>query len=185
MSTPELETERLILRRIGAGDAELQHRVLNSPELMHHLGGPKSLEQIKEKHDKTQELYDKCGFGFLFMIEKETGELVGQCGMKLVDNPLARNLGDHEIGWIVREDRWRRGYAHEAMREILRWAFDKHQAPLVVAMTADANAPSWRLMERLGMERAQDLDFDDPAYPPEDNPTIFYRLHRSAWVAAG
>jgi hypothetical protein len=39
------------------------------------------------------------------------------------------------------------------------------------------------VMERLGMERAQALDYDDPAYPPEENPTKVYRLTREAWEA--
>ena len=67
---------------------------------------------------------------------------------------------------------------------MLRWAFVDHHAPHVVALTSHANEPSWRLMERLGMERREDLDFDDPRFPPEDNPTILYSLSREAWDAS-
>ena len=183
MADAVLQTERLILRRIEPGDAERQFRLLNTPAMMDHLGGPKTLEQVQQRLDRSDRLFAERGFGFLFMVEKHTGELVGHCGMKLVDNPLAHNPGDIEVGWAVREDRWRRGYAFEAMSEMLRWAFADHAASHIVALTATRNEPSWRLMEKLGMRRAPDLDFDDPDYPPEDNPTILYRLDRTDWQA--
>ncbi|WP_133366342.1 GNAT family N-acetyltransferase [Qipengyuania sediminis] len=180
-----VETERLILRTVADGDAAFQYRLLNTPAVMARLGGVKELHEIEAKHAKTRASYAQEGFGFLMMIEKASGELVGHCGIKRVDNPLAHNAGDHEIGWLVREDRWRRGYAEEAMRGVLDWAFGRRVgAPFVVALTSQANEPSWRLMEKLGMYRRADLDFDDPAYPPEDRTTILYRLDAEEWSRA-
>lgn len=176
------ETDRLILRTLEDGDAALQNRLLNTPTVMALLGGVKELREIEAKHAKSRALYAQEGFSFLMMIEKETGELVGHCGIKRVDNPLAHNQGEHEVGWLVREDRWRRGYAIEAMRAVLDWAFGRVGAPHVVALTSESNIPSWTLMEKLGMTRRRDLDFDDPAYPPEDRTTILYSLERSAWT---
>ncbi len=175
------ETDRLILRTIEEGDAAEQDRVLNTPTVMARLGGVKELHEIEAKHAKSRALYAQHGFSFLFMIEKASGEMVGHCGIKQVDNPLARNQGDHEIGWLVREDRWRRGYAEEAMHAVLDWAFTRVGAPHVVALTSHANIGSWKLMEKLGMVRREDLDFSDPAYPAEDNPTIQYSLSREQW----
>lgn len=178
------ETDRLILRTIEEGDAAEQDRLLNTPTVMARLGGVKELHEIEAKHAKSMALYAQHGFSFLFMIEKDTGEMVGHCGIKLVDNPLAKNQGDHEVGWLVREDRWRRGYAEEAMRAVLDWAFGRVAAPHVVALTSHANVASWKLMEKLGMVRRKDLDFDDPAYPPEDRTTILYSLTREQWENA-
>ena len=175
------ETDRLILRTIEEGDAAEQDRVLNTPTVMARLGGVKELHEIEAKHAKSRALYAQHGLSFLFMIEKASGEMVGHCGIKQVDNPLARNQGDHEIGWLVREDRWRRGYAEEAMHAVLDWAFTRVGAPHVVALTSHANIGSWKLMEKLGMVRREDLDFSDPAYPAEDNPTIQYSLSREQW----
>ena len=175
------ETERLVLRTIEEGDAAEQDRLLNTSAVMARLGGVKELHQIEAKHAKSRALYAQHGYSFLFMVEKASGEMVGHCGIKQVDNPLAPNLGDHEIGWLVREDRWRRGYAEEAMRAVLEWAFTRVGAPHVVALTSLANVGSWKLMEKLGMVRRTDLDFSDPAYPPEDNPTIQYSLTKEQW----
>lgn len=175
------ETDRLILRTIEDGDAALQHRLLNTPAVMARLGGVRELHEIEAKHAKSRANYAQHGFSFLMMIEKATGELVGHCGIKRVDNPLARNQGDHEIGWLVREDRWRCGYAEEAMRAVLNWAFGRIGVPHVVALTSEANSASWKLMEKLGMRRRADLDFDDPGYPPEDRPSILYSLAAADW----
>lgn len=176
-----IETERLVLRKIDEHDAKLQMRYLNTPTVMKHLGGVKELHEIEAKHAKSMAWFAQRGFGFMMMIEKATGELVGHAGLKLVDNPLAPNQGDYEMGWVVREDRWRHGYANEAMRAVIDWAFTSIGAPHIVALTSNANEPSWRFMERLGMERRRDLDFDDPAFSPEDNPTIQYSLTREQW----
>ena len=178
------ETDRLILRTIEEGDAARQDRLLNTPAVMARLGGGKELHEIEAKHAKAMAMYAREGFSFLFMVEKASGEMVGHCGIKRVDNPLAPNVGDHEIGWLVREDRWRRGYAEEAMRAILDWAFTRIQAPHVVALTSEANAGSWKLMQKLGMVRREDLDFADPAFPAEDNPTIQYSLTQEQWESS-
>ncbi|BDI59780.1 GNAT family N-acetyltransferase [Qipengyuania nanhaisediminis] len=180
---PEIiaETERLVLRTIDEKDAEEQYRLLNTEAVMAHLGGVKELHEIEAKHAKAMQSYAREGFSFLFMIEKASGEMVGHCGIKRVDNPLAPNVGTHEIGWLVREDRWRQGLAEEAMRAVLDWAFGRVGAPHVVALTSAANAASWKLMQKLGMERREDLDFDDPAFPSEDNPTIQYSLTAKQW----
>ena len=78
----------------------------------------------------------------------------------------------------MREDRWRRGYAEEAMRAVVDWGFAVHGAPQLVALTCAANVGSWRLMEKLGMERREDLDFTDPADP---EPHIQYAITRKQW----
>ena len=178
------ETDRLILRTIEEGDAARQNRLLNTPAVMARLGGVKELHEIEAKHAKAMAMYAREGFSFLFMIEKASGEMVGHCGIKRVDNPLAPNVGDHEIGWLVREDRWRRGYAEEAMRAVLDWAFTRIHAPHVVALTSEANAGSWKLMQKLGMVRREDLDFADPGFPAEDNPTIQYSLTQEQWESS-
>lgn len=176
-----LETRRLVLRKIAEGDAEVQDRLLNTPSVMAHLGGVKELHEIEAKHAKSMASFAREGFGFMMMIEKASGDLVGHCGVKRVDNPLAPNVGDHEIGWLVREDRWRRGYAHEAMRGVIDWAFTSIGAPHLVALTSHDNTGSWKLMEKIGMERRSDLDFADPAFPAESNPTIQYSLTKKQW----
>jgi RimJ/RimL family protein N-acetyltransferase len=177
-----LATERLWLRQIGDHDVAEHNRVLNTPTVMQHLGGVMPLEEIIRRHARGREMFAAEGFSFLFMIEQTSGEMVGYCGIKRVDNAHAPNPGDHEIGWIVREDRWRRGLAHEAMCAVIDWAFGPIGAPHLVALTSNANRGSWQLMEKLGMKRRKDLDFTDPSFAPQDSPTIQYSLTADQWA---
>lgn len=179
-----LETDRLVLRRIEEGDVALHDRHFNTPTMMEHLGGMLELHEIEAKHAKSMAGFARDGFGFMFLIEKATGEAIGHAGMKRVDNKYAPNKGDHEIGWLVREDRWRMGYAFEAMYAVVDWGFTTIGAPYLVALTSERNMGSWRLMEKLGMERRKDLDFSDPSFATEDNPTIQYSLTLDQWEQA-
>ena len=183
MTATVLTTARLILRQIGEDDLDPHMALLNTPAVMRHLGGVQPREVIAVKHAASRASFAAHGFGFMLMVERSSGEIVGHCGLRHVAHPLAPNPEDHEIGWVVREDRWRRGYAHEAMRAVVDWGFGVHGVPLLVALTVAANVGSWRLMEKLGMTRRPDLDFTDPAMPPEANPTIQYALERARWEA--
>ena len=176
-----LETDRLILRTAATGDVDLFDRHLNSPTMRRHLGGPQERHEIERYEAASEASFARDGFGWMAMIEKASGEFVGQCGLKWVDAKGASFTGDLEIGWMVREDRWRRGYAREVVIATLGWAFTRHDAPHVVALTSEANEPSWRFMEAIGMQRRADLDFDDPDYPPEENPTKVYVMTREQW----
>ena len=182
MAEVVLETARLVLRQIGEDDLNDHMRLLNTPAVMEHLGGVQPRDVIAAKHAAAREGFAREGFGFMLMIERASGELVGHCGVRRVSHPLAPNPQDHEIGWIVREDRWRRGYAYEAMRAVVDWGFERIGAPLLVALTCEANEGSWRLMEKLGMKRRPDLDFQDPQMPASGNPVIQYALTAARWA---
>ena len=178
MTAIVLTTSRLVLRQIAEDDLDPHMALLNTPAVMRHLGGVQPREVIAAKHQAARDGFAAEGFGFMIMEERASGELVGHCGLRRVAYPLAPNPQDHEIGWLVREDRWRLGYAHEAMRAVVDWGFGVIGAPLLVALTCEANVGSWRLMEKLGMERRADLDFRDPAEP---DPIIQYAITRKQW----
>jgi RimJ/RimL family protein N-acetyltransferase len=181
MTAPVLTTERLVLRQIGEDDLRPHMTLLNTPAVMQHLGGVQPRGVIAAKHEASRASFAAHGFGFMLMIERATGEIVGHCGLRHVAHPLAPNPADHEIGWLVREDRWRRGYAYEAMRAVIDWGFAVHHAPRIVAITTQINTGSWRLMEKLGMIRVAQLDFNDPAMSPAYNPAIQYVITRGQW----
>ena len=181
MGEAVLETERLVLRQIRADDLDPHMALLNTPAVMRHLGGVQSRAVIAAKHEASRASFATEGFGFMLAEERASGEIVAHCGLRRVAHPLAPNPQDHEIGWLVREDRWRMGYAHEAMRAVVDWGFAEHRVPRLVALTCLANVGSWQLMEKLGMERRADLDFDDPALGPEERPLIQYAITAKQW----
>jgi RimJ/RimL family protein N-acetyltransferase len=177
-----LTTERLVLRQIGEADLDLHMTLLNTPAVMRHLGGVQPREVIAAKHEASRASFAAEGFGFMIMEERASGEFVGHCGLRRVAHPLAPNPEDHEIGWLVREDRWRLGYAHEAMRAVIDWGFGVHAVPHIIAITVRENIGSWRLMQKLGMERRADCDFPEDAERSDFNTNIVFGLARQQWT---
>ena len=179
-----LETERLILRRFREADLGPWLAHLNTPEVRAHLGGVVPEDEMTAKFARQKAAWDDGKGGWLAIERKSDGEFLGYCGFGPITTEVAPEelRGTTEIGWTLRADCWGQGYATEAARAVVAKAFDTGLA-LICSQTSEANRGSWRVMERLGMERAEALDYDDPAYPPEENPTKVYRLTREAWEA--
>ena len=176
-----LETERLFLRKWRKSDIEPFMEHLNTRNVMRWLGGV----QNREKFDAAMERlegYDR-DFGHTFWIveRKSDGEILGFCGLKRVNAPQPKLTGAHEIGWRLREDVWGKGYAKEAATACMDAAFSRWNAPYVVALTVAGNEPSWGLMKRLGMRHHPELDFHDPNYGEDLNPTIVYKIEADVW----
>jgi RimJ/RimL family protein N-acetyltransferase len=171
-----IETGRLILRDWGETDIAPFIRHTNTEAVMQWLGGVQAeaalAETIRARMMRWQE---ERGFTFWVVERKADGELLGFCGIKIADTAGSPIEGVHEVGWRLREDAWGRGYAKEAAIASLDHAFEALGAPRVVAITFAQNVPSWGLMERLGMTRRPECDYDDPRFP-DLNPTIVYDI---------
>jgi RimJ/RimL family protein N-acetyltransferase len=128
---------------------------------------------------RAQALQAEYGHCFWVVERREDSAFLGYCGLKRVDADGTTLTGAFEIGWTFAEAYWGHGYATEAATAALARAFAVHEAPYVVAFTVAGNVPSWRVMERIGMERRPELDFHDPAYSDRLNPTIVYTIDRA------
>jgi len=179
-----IETDRLILKPMEEEDRAWFRAQATDALVMRHLGGPQTIAAADAKFDSNRALLAEYGFTFWLLVEKAGGERIGICGLKAVDAPGAKVAHGHvEIGWRLSPPWWGKGYAREAASAALDHAFAITGAPAVVAFTSSDNVESWGLMERLGMTRRADLDFDDPRYPPDANPTIVYLIEASQWKA--
>lgn len=182
-----LETPRLRLRRWRPGDLDLWLAHLNTPAVRACLGGVQSAEAVAEMLARTAREWDERGFSFLAVELREDAAFLGTCGLARIDTPCAPEplRGAVQIGWQLRADRWGHGYASEAAEVVLAMAFERFAMPVVYAQTSERNGRSWRVMQRLGMERLAGLDYHDPDYPAEDNPTMVWGLERDCWHRAG
>ena len=187
MAEVAAETDRLRLRTWDDEDELRFYEVMNRPAVMRWLGG---LQTREEWHAGFERLlgYDR-DFGFTFWIveRKADGAVLGFCGLKRANAPGADAIaGEVEIGWRLREDAWRQGYAKEAAIASLDLAFGRFEAPRVVAVTALGNRPSQGLMVRLGMERCPELDFVDQRFPPDSdvNPQVVFEMAANNWPSA-
>jgi RimJ/RimL family protein N-acetyltransferase len=177
------ETERLVLRRECSGDLAVWLEHMNTPQVMARVGGVQTAAKVAEGFARMAQGADDLPF--LFVALKSDGTLIGKCGLASIETEAAPDALRHQIqvGWTLRADRWGHGYATEAARAMLAIAFERHGRAMVYAQTSERNRASWRVMERLGMTRLPDLDYDDSDYPPEDNPTLVWGLRREAWQA--
>src|SRR5690349_16523151 len=117
-----LETERLLLRPHVAADAEALDAILGDPVAMEFYPAPLDRHGVEEWIRRNQERYARDGFGKWAMVLKETGEVGGSCGCALQD---VEGRDQIEVGYNVRRDLWGRGYATEAARACMEYAFAK------------------------------------------------------------
>ena len=176
-----IETERLFLRDWRKGDLEPFLRHTNTQAVMRYLGGVRTGEEIAKVIERLTRWQEERGFTFWAVERKSDGELLGFCGLKRADDEGNRIKGWVEIGWRLRQSAWSFGYAKEAATASLDFAFQRGGAERVVALTVIGNRPSWRLMERLGMTRRPDLDYEGPIWA--ETPVIVYAIVREEWQA--
>jgi RimJ/RimL family protein N-acetyltransferase len=171
-----IETERLILRDWDEADIGPFIRHTNTPAVMRWLGGVQSEARLADTiRSRMMRWQAERGFTFWVVERRADSELLGFCGIKIADTAGSPIEGVHEVGWRLREDVWGQGYAREAATASIDHGFEVLGAPRIVAITFAQNSPSWGLMERLGMTRRPECDYDDPRFP-ELNPTIVYDI---------
>jgi len=148
----EVETERLLLRMFRPEDGEVMYeRVWTDPLVMRYVqpgGWPHAREESAGLTRRLAEVFRERGFGQWAVVLKETGELIGYCGLKYLDG-----TPEVELLYGIRAEHWGRGLVTEAARAALRFAFERAGLGRVVAIALPENVGSWRVMEKVGMRR--------------------------------
>lgn len=145
-----LETERLYMREMNQGDFDALCQILKDPEVMYAYEGAFNDVEVKEWLDRQILRYRKWGFGLWGVILRETGELIGQCGLTMQPWKDEEVL---EIGYLFRRQYWHQGYAAEAARACREYAFETLNASEVCSIIRDTNTPSQNVAIRNGMVR--------------------------------
>lgn len=143
-----LETERLVLRPFTMDDVDGIHEVLGDPEIMTYYPAPFTRGKSRQWVAWNLASYRDHGHGLWVVESKETGRLVGDCGLiaQTVDG-----VREVEVGWHVHRLHQRRGLATEAARECCRYAFEELGLGRVISLIRPENVPSRRVAEKLGM----------------------------------
>ncbi|WFE36178.1 GNAT family N-acetyltransferase [Micromonospora sp. WMMD975] len=148
-----LETERLVLRRFTADDAELLIELDSDPAVMRYLTGgtPTAPEIIRERYlPNILAGYERWGgdLGLFAAHEKDGGAFIGW----FILRPAPQGpLDEVELGYRLRQAAWGNGYATEGSRALLGTAFTKLGIRMVWAETMAVNHGSRHVMEKLGM----------------------------------
>lgn len=176
-----IETGRLILRRWQESDRAPFHAMGNDSRVMEFLGAPQSLDDVDAAMARQNGFIDRLGHAFWAIERRSDGAFLGFCGIKpgAIGTPI-ENLP--EIGWRLAAEHWGQGYAKEAALASIAWGWAHLADDMIWAITVPANIRSWGLMERIGMARRHDLDFDFPGFAV-DHPLrehICYAIERPA-----
>ena len=155
-------TDRLLLRRWSPSDRDPFAALNADPEVMEHFPAPLDRADSDALADRADAMFELHGHGLWAVERRDTNEFIGFTGLA----PMAAGVpgeGGVEVGWRLARPHWGNGFASEAARESLRFAFDELGLRVVNSITAVTNVRSQRVMESIGMSP---LDrFEHPRIP--------------------
>lgn len=148
-----LETERLLLREINADDFGALCRIMQDEKTMYAYEGAFGEQEVRDWLDRQLSRYREFGFGLWAVVLKETGEVIGQCGLTIQPWKNEKVL---EIGYLFQRKFWHNGYATEAAIACKKYAFEVLKADEVCSIIRNTNLPSQRVAERNGMTKTDE-----------------------------
>ena len=166
----KITTPRLVLREMTEADFTALHAILSDPETMRYYPKPYDEAGVRRWIAWCRDSYEKHGFG-LWAVTLN-GEFIGACGISL--QPI-NGQWLPEIGYHIRKDHWRKGYASEAAAACIRVAFEHFGFPAVYSYMNAENEPSFRTAIKNGMTFVE--EYDDPV----NVRTRVYAIDRNTW----
>ena len=142
------ETARLFLRELTPADTDALYRILGDAETMRHYPHALDRDGVCAWIARNMQRYREHGFGLWAVCLKETGLLIGDCGLTL---QMIGGALLPEIGFHIRRDQQRRGYAKEAAGAVLQWALHNTDYPAFYSYCKSTNTASVRTAEAIGM----------------------------------
>lgn len=143
-----LETKRLLLRKMSRDDFDALKKVVSDPENMKYYPKPYDDEGVNRWISWCIDSYEKYGFGLWAVIDKESGEMIGDCGvsMQWIDDEWKP-----EIGYHLRKDYHRLGLGKEMVIAVRDYFFINYDYDEVYSYMAKDNIPSYKTAEANGM----------------------------------
>jgi len=177
----ELETERIILRQWKSEDLPLFAEINSDKDAMEHFPNLLTRKQSDELASGIKEEISTIGWGFWAAELKENRRYMGFVGLYTPQTifPFSPCV---EIGWRLHPEYWGYGFATEAGKKSLEYAFEVLKLNEVVAMTTVTNLRSVAVMNRLGLKDTCE-NFMHPGIPA-NNPAAKHRLFKiteSCW----
>lgn len=169
----QLETPRLVLREMTWEDYPALCRILQDDQVMYAYEGAFDQAQTQAWLQKQRIRYESLGFGLWAAVLKETGEMIGQCGLTMQDWKDRQVL---EIGYLFQKAFWHQGYAAESAQACKAYAFQTLKAEAVFSIIRDTNLASQRVARRNGMEI---VDSAVRHYRGVDMPHFLFSVRRS------
>ncbi len=172
-----LETERLTLREMEQEDFAALCAILQDEKAMYAYAHAFSDEEAQAWLDNQRRRYREDGFGLWAVVCRDTGAMIGQCGLTWQD---WNGTAVREVGYLFQRTYWHQGYATEAARACRDYAFETVEAEEVFSIIRDINTPSQNVARRNGMTVRGHMV---KHYYGMDMPHVIYGIRRSQWEA--
>lgn len=188
---PPPKTARLTLRPLALTDAEAFVAMNADAEVMAHFPSPLSRADSDAMLDKIVQAEGDHGYSF-WAVDVESGAIegivgfVGFVGLNLLGYEVPGVVAPAvEVGWRLARRAWGHGIATEAGVASLAYSFGTLRHNEVVSFTGTSNRASRAVMERIGMRRDVDGDFDHPRLPAGHRLSrhVLYRASAEAWTS--
>ena len=167
-----LETDRLFLREMTPEDLISLSRVLRDREIMQHYPYVFDEDRVRDWIDRNISRYRTFGFGLWAVCLKDSGEMIGDCGLTMQN---IHGVIRPEIGYHIRRDMQKKGYAKEAATAVRDWTFRNLPFGEIYSYMKYTNEPSAMTARSWGcsfLERYEDK---------EDGFTDVYMISREHW----
>jgi len=158
-----IETERLLLREIQMSDVDGMFELDSNPNV-HLFVGNKPVKSIEESIGyvkNVQQQYKDFGIGRWAVILKETNEFLGWSGIKFITNEINNHKDFYEIGYRFIEKHWGKGYATEAGKAFIDYAFNVMKVDALYAYADAGNENSRKILEKLGLRYVNSFEYEE------------------------
>lgn len=171
---PEIETARLLLRMFSHDDLDDLSRIYADADVMRYLSGHSlTREETAGWLNYFLAGWENHGFGWWAVVLKESGELIGHCGLQFI-----HVTPEVEVTYGLAKAYWRKGLASESARACLRYGFEELKLDRIYALADPENVGSHRVMERVGMRYDKTEYYKDDLY---EGDLIYYASSRHAY----
>ena len=153
------ETPRLLIRELTVEDIKVMYTIYQQPKVREFIDDIDNYLNVEiEKHKAyIKNVYSFYGYGYWGVFSKETGKLIGRCG---IQNNEIDNRMEIELGYLLDVNHWGYGYALECVKCVLSYAFFELQIPRIVAVIDKFNIRSQKVAERVGMKKEKEFKYN-------------------------
>lgn len=157
-----IETDRLLLRELLFSDVDGLLELESNPNV-HLFVGNKPVTHIDECRAYVEfihQQYKDFGTGRWAVILKETNEFLGWSGIKFITNEINNHKDFYEIGYRFIEKHWGKGYATEAGKAFIDYAFNEMKVGALYAYADAGNENSRKILEKLGLRYVNSFEYE-------------------------
>lgn len=168
-----LETDRLYLREFRIEDYDDLFEIFSDEEVMKHYQYVLDEKGVKNWINGNIDRYNNFGFGLWAVVLKETGKVIGDCGLSM---QIINKKIKPEIGYHFNKKYWRQGFAHEAAKACIEWTFENTPFRMLYSYMTKDNVASYATAMSNGMKKVDEYIDTDKTL------TVVYAISKEEWL---